>query len=402
MNKRIATFLMLLTLLIFTLSCSFGFSGKDKDSLPDQGGDLLPVSTGESLRQWAVSAEASSEYGSDNWSAAQATGAPNAQCGDDVLAWASASTSGKEWLELEYATPVIPSQIIIHQTYNPSQIVQVDVISTNGASYPAWQGKAEQLDFCPDVMTLNLNLPEPVAVNRVRLTIDYDALQLGWNEIDAVELVGYTIQSSPVAAEPAAAQSAPAQQEAEQEEEQSPASQLPAASSANIPAPAGFLATPKYQAFASIVPFVTMESDLKKIMGEEGKLSTENWKPREDHANTYIYELGDGVKGFVSVITTGEVYKTSISGIPTSMDIMVNNDLYQQMTDLYNQDKKLPYETVANLLGSPGLRIWHQLRDDNTMREDYIWYNAKGDYISGSFIDGAIRGFGGFAYVVKQ
>ena len=35
------------------------------------------------------------------------------------------------------------------------------------------------------------------------------------------------------------------------------------------------------------------------------------------------------------------------------------------------------------------------------MRMDYLWYNTKGDYISGSFIDGVIRGSAGFAYVVK-
>ncbi len=397
MNKKTATFLTLFTLLIFTISCSFGLSGKDKDSLPNSEGDLFPVSTGESLRQWASAATASSEYGSSDWSAAQATGAPDAACGDDVHAWAAATTDGKEWLELTYYTPVIPTEINIHQNYNASQIVEVDVISLDGEIHVAWTGQAEQVDYCPDIMTITLPDQYPFPVIGVRLVVDQSILGLGWNEIDAVELVGYTINTPSIADEPAAEQPEPAQQ---QEVEQEAASQ-PAASNANIPAPAGFLATPKVQAFSTIVPFVTMESDLKKIMGEEGKLSTENWKPREDHANTYIYELGDGVKGYVSVITSGEVYKTSTSGVPQSMDITVNNDLYQQMTDQYKKDNLLPYEYVANLLGSPGFRIWYQLRDDNTMREDYIWYNAQGDYISGTFIDGAIRGFGGFAYVVK-
>jgi hypothetical protein len=96
------------------------------------------------------------------------------------------------------------------------------------------------------------------------------------------------------------------------------------------------------------------------------------------------------------------VYKTSLNGQPQNMDITVNMDLYNQMTAMYNDGYILPYESVANLLGSPGLLTWYQLREDGTMRKDYMWYNAKGDYISGSFIDGAIRGSAGFAYVPKQ
>lgn len=392
MNKKTATFLVLLMLLIFTISCSFGLSGKDKDSLPNQAGDLLPVSTGESVRQWASAATASSEYGSSDWSAAQATGAPDAECGDDPHAWAAATTDGKEWLELTFYTPVIPTEINIHQNYNASQIVEVDLISLDGEKHVAWTGQAEQVEYCPDIMTITLTSQFPVI--GVRLVVDQSILGLGWNEIDAVELVGVPDFSEP---EPPAAPSG----QIENPVTDNPAADNPTAANANIPAPAGFLATPKVQAFASIVPFVSMESDLKKIMGEEGKLSTENWKPHPDHANTYIYDLGEGVTAYVGVLTSGEVYKTSISGTPKTMDVTVNNDLYQQMTDLYNQEYMLPYETVANLLGSPGLRIWYQLRDDNTMREDFIWHNAQGDYISGSFIDGAIRGSAGFAYVVK-
>ena len=398
MNRHWKTVGILITLLILSLSCSL--LGGKQDSAPNQDIETGSSALGQRLRQWADSATASSEYTKTDWSASQATGAPDAECGDDVRGWASANLSGKEWLELEYAVPVVPTQINIHQNDNPSQIVEVMVITPEGKKYTIWKGDAEVINFCPNVMTIDLNLKETIAVNRVRLVIDYDALDLGWNAIDAVELVGFALTSQ-ASAPQSDAPKPPVRPTAPEAEAPAAPPSASASTSANIPAPTGFLATPKYQAFSSIVPFETSESDLNKIMGEEGKLSTENWKPREDHANTYIYELGDGVKGSVSVITSGEVYKTSTSGVPQSMDITVNNDLYQQMTDQYKKDNRLPYEYVANLLGSPGFRTWYQLRDDNTMREDYIWYNAKGDYISGVFIDGAIRGFGGFAYVVK-
>ena len=52
------------------------------------------------FRQWATSALASSEYGA--WTAMQATGAPDIypECADIDRAWASATSSGRDWLEV--------------------------------------------------------------------------------------------------------------------------------------------------------------------------------------------------------------------------------------------------------------------------------------------------------------
>lgn len=397
---------ILALLLFFSMSCGLGLLGKDEDtrenlSAPDSETDLSasPAAVqeiiGQPLRQWASSASASSEYGSTDWSAAQATDAPDAECGDDVRAWASAYTIGEEWLELTYYEPVIPTEIHIHQSYNASQIVEVAVVSADGQLHTVWKGQAEEVAYCPDIMTITLSKKFQFPVIGVRLWIDYDALELGWNEIDAVELVGVPTMMAEVPSAPSSSQiDNPSDNPVD-------ISDSPSDNNANIPAPAGFLTTPKYQSLLKVIPGITQESELPALMGEKGKLSTENWKPRPDHANTYIYDLGEGVTAYVSVITSGEVYKTSISGVPQTMNVTVNQDLYDQMTALYNQDNMLPYETVANLLDSPGLLIWYQLRDDGTMRKTYLWYNAQGEYISGNFIDGFIRGSAGFAYVVE-
>ena len=223
--------------------------------------------------------------------------------------------------------------------------------------------RAELVEYCPDIMTITLPSQYQFPVIGVRVVVDYTTLGLSWNEIDAVELVGVPDFSD---AELPAAPSG----QVENPAADNPVADNPPAANANIPAPAGFLTNKTYQSMIKIVPGVTMEADLPKIMGEPGKLSTENWKPRPDHANTYIYDLGEGVTAYVAVITSGEVYKTSISGTPKTMDVTVNNDLYQQMTTLYNQEYQLPYETVANLLGSPGLLVWHQLRGR--------WHHAHG------------------------
>jgi hypothetical protein len=131
----------------------------------------------QAIRQWAASATASSEYGTVSWTAKQATGEPDVpDCGDNSLAWAPFNDDTLEWIELTYDIPVVP--------------IEVDVISTSGTTYTVWQGDAEALSYCPDVMSITIDLQETVTINKVVVVIDQSILGLGWNEIDAVELVG--------------------------------------------------------------------------------------------------------------------------------------------------------------------------------------------------------------------
>jgi Tfp pilus assembly major pilin PilA len=154
----------------------------------------LPASVSQpgEIRQWASSAAASSEYGSPDWAAARATGAPDVTaCGDDVNAWASSNDTTVEWLELTYATPVKPFEINIYQTYNPGQIVKVELFSPDGKTvYHVYTATPVKVDTCPQVLTLPLDGSNLTQVNRIRITVDQSVLGVGWAEIDAVELVG--------------------------------------------------------------------------------------------------------------------------------------------------------------------------------------------------------------------
>lgn len=141
--------------------------------------------------QYAVYATASSEYGSDSWSAMQATGAPNVEnCEDSVNAWASVGATTKEWIELTYAMPVFPTEINIHMNYNPSQITEIQIIDTDGNAYTVVETYPEYVEFCPDVYQISLELTKEIYVDRVKIFLDQSVLGLGWNEIDAVELIG--------------------------------------------------------------------------------------------------------------------------------------------------------------------------------------------------------------------
>jgi hypothetical protein len=149
---------------------------------------VQPSPTPESLSQWASTATASSAFGFPDWSPRRATGAPEIEfCADDPRAWASARGNGVEWLQLLYARPVNATEVRVYQTYGRGAISRVMLIDAAGERTVVWEG-VDQDDLCPDVLSIRVSaLPNPVAI----VHIDLDESRTGgWNQIDAVELVG--------------------------------------------------------------------------------------------------------------------------------------------------------------------------------------------------------------------
>lgn len=144
------------------------------------------------ISQWAVSAEASSEFANPEWSASQAVGSPDAPgCGDYQFAWASAASDSIETLEVGFPRPVYPLEIRIFESFNPDQVVKVEVFDPErGAYYTVLQKNPQPIDRpCPyelEVIVSDINFK----TDQVRITVDQSQLGLGWNEIDAVLLVG--------------------------------------------------------------------------------------------------------------------------------------------------------------------------------------------------------------------
>ncbi|MDY6876575.1 MAG: hypothetical protein SWK90_10310 [Chloroflexota bacterium] len=144
---------------------------------------------GEEIRQWAASATASSEYSNPGWAAGQATGAPDTpECGDYTTAWASSDSDTVEWIELTYDTPVYPTEVNIIQTYNPNQVLFVDLLDTEGEYHGIYLGEPEEMDECPYTLSILVEDADYLAIG-VKIVIDQSVLGT-WNEIDAVELVG--------------------------------------------------------------------------------------------------------------------------------------------------------------------------------------------------------------------
>lgn len=120
------------------------------------------------------------------WGPEQATGEPDTQdAGDIQTAWASQTPDGAdEWLTLEYAEPVIPTAVLVYETYNPGALIKVTAFKLDGEEVEIWKGND------PTATDAGKGISEvPVKVDfktaRIRIYLDSKNVP-GWNEIDAV------------------------------------------------------------------------------------------------------------------------------------------------------------------------------------------------------------------------
>jgi hypothetical protein len=134
-----------------------------------------------------------------DWGPEQATGEPDTpEAGDHQTAWASLTRDGQdEWLMLEYAEPVVPTEVRVHETYNPGALNKVSVFTEEGREVVLWTGE----DPTPvgNDKGVSKTALRPGALRfrtkRVKLYLASRAVP-GWNEIDAVALVGRTADRS--------------------------------------------------------------------------------------------------------------------------------------------------------------------------------------------------------------
>lgn len=139
--------------------------------------------------QWAATATASSEYGSDSWAAKQATGVPNvAAFGDDAKAWAPLEKNkGTETLELSYATAIFASGVRIRESLGSGAVTIVELKDIDGVYHVVYTGP----DSTSGLNYLQIAVPTTTyKVNGVRVTLDTTLSPDNWTEIDAVQLVG--------------------------------------------------------------------------------------------------------------------------------------------------------------------------------------------------------------------
>lgn len=139
---------------------------------------------------WTSKAEASSAYSSDGWAAKQLIGPPDVYpaFGDIPQAWASqGSDDSLEWAIVRFAKPTPMQAALIFETLNTGAIVRIDDMTNPKKPVALWSGTTRRGGMKSRVMFLALAAPR--SVTALRLVVDSPAVP-GWNEIDAVGLVG--------------------------------------------------------------------------------------------------------------------------------------------------------------------------------------------------------------------
>jgi hypothetical protein len=141
--------------------------------------------------QWASSAVASSEYRSPDYAALQAVGAPDVRlASDSAKAWATrTANAGEEWLEVTFAQAVAARGVRVIQSYNPGAIVSLEVIADSGVVSTLWVGPDRNSYPSGVIGVLEAAVPAGFPpVRKVRVILDTRRV-VGWNEIDAVQLL---------------------------------------------------------------------------------------------------------------------------------------------------------------------------------------------------------------------
>lgn len=146
--------------------------------------------------QWATTASASSRYNdvADGgvYSPQQATGRPDIEhAGDNANAWAPrTSDSGIEWLQLGFGKPVHATEVRVRQNAGPGAIIKIELIDDQGGRHTVFDG-VDQTKYESGAIGWFKQTFEktPYLVVATRVTLATNSVP-GWNEIDAVQLIG--------------------------------------------------------------------------------------------------------------------------------------------------------------------------------------------------------------------
>jgi len=172
-----------------------GFCG-DVDNCPaiyNDGQRDSDASLFAEIRQWAVAATASSEYSPTDYGAIQATGAPEhpGVCTNSAMNWAP-STGGTdpEWLDLSYPTPIPAIGVSVHEALVGAFVYRIELRDTFGALHTVWE--SADTTACGGAFEPTWQRTDYSASGVVLHT-----MVNGWEEIDAVELIGEGPGSDP-------------------------------------------------------------------------------------------------------------------------------------------------------------------------------------------------------------
>jgi hypothetical protein len=148
--------------------------------------------------QWAIDAEASSQYAPDDaektsmWMPFHATGKPNCETyGDNGNAWVSKEQDkGIEWIKLTYKKAVNATEVRVRQNYGPGAIIKIDLIDELGKNHTVFE-EVDKTKYKDNSIVWMITKFEKTdyKTKTLKITLATNSVP-GWNEIDAVQLIG--------------------------------------------------------------------------------------------------------------------------------------------------------------------------------------------------------------------
>ena len=136
--------------------------------------------------------------GARAWGPEQAVGEPEDRRigGDYQHAWSSLTEDGQEeWLELTYRKRIRAIGVDVYETLNPGAVHKVTYYDGSDREQVAWEGE-DPVSVNNAAGISKIRFAKPAETDRIRLYLD-SAKVKGWNEIDAVGLVGKVTPESP-------------------------------------------------------------------------------------------------------------------------------------------------------------------------------------------------------------
>ena len=144
------------------------------------------------ITEYASTATATSQFTSTDWSAMQATGAPDTGAyGDRSTAWAplEPNSTVPEVLTVNYTTPLFADGVDIRETNGNGFVTEVDAIDTNGVTHVVWTGTDPSLPGSP--VDFNVTFPQTTyLVQSLNIVVNTDHDLSTWEEIDSVQIQG--------------------------------------------------------------------------------------------------------------------------------------------------------------------------------------------------------------------
>jgi len=153
----------------------------------DCGWINVSLDPSNSISQWVANATGNNTYGG-SWDYDSMIGVADVPtCSDNSNAWASSGgSSDYAQLNLTYNTSVYATGVNVHETYVAGFMLKIDFEAEDGTIYNVWEGSDSTT--CPGWLNVSFS---QTAKKGNKLILYTNGSKGHWEEIDAVELVGY-------------------------------------------------------------------------------------------------------------------------------------------------------------------------------------------------------------------